>query len=380
MNNDFANKKPLVGWDTLPAGYRFMEKTFYSSAHLGHDHIVPVNTPIYSWGNITVQKVAGNDMGVTAHCTDEYGKFVRIGHCNEVYAGKKKQGDIIGLSGNTGRFTTGPHTHTDVSYKNLQLNNLDNFIDPMIYFKPPMKIKILALNYGEQWITQEVLQPVRDFFPFRIDFDVEYVTDTTLDWNNNPNSNNRVGSLWLGNWMTKYDDPAYDCVAVLMGQKDWKGNVLGSIIGDAFVIIDKKQRTYGICMLAEQGMEHPYAHNKGLSQLVGTLRHEICHVLFYMTTPPDRVHEYDFDKKDLKSIFNVMRLDLLNFKNVQPFDSNQYRGKVIRNRDKPEHYYVSRVTGKVVHIPNEDWFTIGIEEGLWKSWSDAIIIKEDIII
>jgi hypothetical protein len=374
---------PLKEWNTAKLGYTFLQPTFYSSAHLGVDHVVPVNTPIYAWGDITVHRAVGNDMGITAHCTDKYGKFTRIGHCNEVYAGKKKLGDVIGLSGNTGRLTTGPHTHTDVSYNKLQLSNLDNFIDPMIYFKTPMKVKIIALNYTDKWITKERLQPVVDFFPVRIDFDIEYRTDNDLQWEEANTSRVKVGSMWLGTWKGKYWDDAYDCVVVTMGQNDWKGNVYGNILGDAFRLKEDTGYIHGINLLGNSnGKRENWGWNNN-DQFTGTLRHELMHTLFQMArlVTKDSTHKHDYESRNIGLALKDIDFSRITFKEpVQAFDPNNYRGKVIRNTNKPEHYYVSEVTGKVVHIPNEDWFTIGVEKGLWKSWSDAIIIKEDITI
>jgi len=112
---------PLKQWNSAKLGYTFGQPTWYSDFHLGVDHAVPENTPIYAWSDMTVTRANGKQMGITAHCKDEYGKHVRIGHCNEVKAGTYKKGEQIGLSGNTGLLTTAAHTHTDVSYEPVDL-------------------------------------------------------------------------------------------------------------------------------------------------------------------------------------------------------------------------------------------------------------------
>lgn len=377
---------PLKEWNTAQTGYLFGVPTFYNSFHLGVDHIVPENTELYAWCDMEVKKTFGSQVGLCINVTDKWGKFTRIAHCNKVYTGKKKKGDVIGLSGgakgnpNAG-LSTGAHTHTDVSYRALQLNNLDNFIDPLIYFKNPMKIKILALNYTEEWITKEILQPVVDYFPIRIDFYIEYSTDDNINWNEKGTSRVTAGSMWLGTWHGKYYDDAYDCVVVAMGQKDWKGNVYGNILGDAFKYKEGKEYIYGVNVLAEKGGKRENWGWNNNDQFTGTLRHELVHTLFNMArlSTKDSTHVNDYENKDLSLAFKDIDFSRITFKEpIKTFNPDDYRGKVIRNEGKPEHYYVSRVTGKVVHIPNEDWFQVGVEEGLWNGWKDAIIIKEDI--
>jgi hypothetical protein len=378
--------QPLKEWNTARLGYTFGEPTWYSSFHLGVDHIVPVNTPIYAWSDMTVERLVGTQMGVTAHCRDVYGKLVRIGHNNDVYAGKKKKGDLIGLSGNTGQFTTGAHTHTDVSYKSLQLNNLDNFIDPMIYFKNTMKVKVIALNYSEQWITKEILQPVVDYFPIQIDFDIEYGTDNDIQWNETGSNRVTAGSMWLGTWHGKYWDDAYDCVVVTMGQKDWKGNVYGNLLGDAFKYKEEKEFIYGINLLGEKGGKRENWGWNNNDQFTGTLRHELVHTLFYMgrQATKDSTHKHDYESKNISLAFKDIDFTQITFKEPKPeFDTDAYRGKLIKEKSSPRHFFVN-TSGTVAHIKNEASFYFGrdTEPPFWGDWDTAIvvdtIIKEDI--
>ena len=84
--------------------------------HYGVDYHLPENTPI----------LAASDGVITRTLDDPYGgKIVELqevnsehyqwyGHLNtfEVEAGQTvKQGDVIAKSGNTGKYTTGPHLH-----------------------------------------------------------------------------------------------------------------------------------------------------------------------------------------------------------------------------------------------------------------------------
>jgi len=131
---------PLKNWQEIKRGYKFGEKTFYSLRHLGVDYIVSEGTPIYAPINCQII-VSGNfpHGGNTINVSfddSEYGKLVmRYMHLSKLLPkGNYNEGDILGYTGNTGKYTKGPHLHLDCSKEKVIIKNFNNFIDPDKYF------------------------------------------------------------------------------------------------------------------------------------------------------------------------------------------------------------------------------------------------------
>ena len=139
---------PLKNWETAKRGYKFGQKTFYSLHHLGVDHIVPEGTPIYAPIDCEIIFSGAGIQGgntIWAKFSDEqFGILImRFMHLKKMMTrGKYKEGDIIGYTGNTGKFTNGAHLHTDISLQKVQINSFKNFIDPEKYFLERVKNKI----------------------------------------------------------------------------------------------------------------------------------------------------------------------------------------------------------------------------------------------
>lgn len=127
---------PLATWKTASRGYRFGERTWYGTKHLGLDVIVPKGTPVYAWRDVeTTFAQYGYQGGYQCHIKDGT-KLVRLMHLQELPSkGKFKSGQVLAYTGNTGALTTGAHLHIDCSRNGkLELNNFSNFIDPEEYF------------------------------------------------------------------------------------------------------------------------------------------------------------------------------------------------------------------------------------------------------
>jgi len=129
-------RPPLKNWKKIRRGYTFGEKTFYSARHLGTDYIVPNGTPVYApiGCEIVIAKKfpeGGNTLHVKTK-SRKYGPLVvRFLHLSKMSsAGKYKAGEILGLTGNTGRLTKSPHLHVDISRREVAVKNFKNFIDP----------------------------------------------------------------------------------------------------------------------------------------------------------------------------------------------------------------------------------------------------------
>lgn len=122
--------KPVPNWDSVGRGYKFKQPTFYSSAHLGLDLSCPSGTPVYAPfdGSATSNpfKEGGNVIDFRAK-----GYVFRLLHLlNVVKTGPCKEGDLIGHTGNTGTLSDGAHLHIDISIGTVQVNNINNFLDP----------------------------------------------------------------------------------------------------------------------------------------------------------------------------------------------------------------------------------------------------------
>jgi len=120
---------PLQGIVTSAYGYRQDPFSGNVSFHKGVDIAVPEGTEVAAAENGTVKRAAYNGIG---------GNFIIVSHENgtESYYGHLQtrivsegdlvaKGDIIGLSGKTGR-VTGPHLHFQLTYH-------DRTVDPQRY-------------------------------------------------------------------------------------------------------------------------------------------------------------------------------------------------------------------------------------------------------
>lgn len=111
--------------------YDYYFKYFKEKGHNGWDFSVPTGTPIYAThdGKVSFCQVDNfGSMSISIHTTDELYRTV-YGHLSEfkVKLGDiVKKGQLIALSGNTGRYTTGPHLHFGV---HGILNGLDTNVD-----------------------------------------------------------------------------------------------------------------------------------------------------------------------------------------------------------------------------------------------------------
>lgn len=122
--------KPIVDWDKYERGYKFREKTWYSQYHLGLDICCPSWTPLYAPFN-GVSK--DNSFTEGGNVIDFYanGYVFRMMHLAKISkTGEVKEGELIGYTGNSGTLTTGSHLHIDISKNSVQINNINNFLDP----------------------------------------------------------------------------------------------------------------------------------------------------------------------------------------------------------------------------------------------------------
>lgn len=101
----------------------------WGRSHNGLDLAVPVGTPVKSSTSGTVIQSGWNGgYGISVYVDAGNGMIIRYGHLSEadVEVGQTiSQGDLLGLSGNTGN-STGPHLHFE-----MRVN--DEVVDPLTY-------------------------------------------------------------------------------------------------------------------------------------------------------------------------------------------------------------------------------------------------------
>lgn len=115
--------KPLLG-GRFTSGY----KKRWGRMHKGADWATAIGTEVYasSEGTVTVAgEVRG--YGYAVYISHPDGRQTRYGHNSKILVSpgqSVKQGDVIALSGNTGR-STGPHVHFEILIDGVQVNPLE---------------------------------------------------------------------------------------------------------------------------------------------------------------------------------------------------------------------------------------------------------------
>jgi len=125
-------------------GYKFGERTWYTSKHLGTDYrarYVPLYAPFD--GEI-VAELKGVQAGLAIHFVPDHDNVtMRFLHLSEFKApkGRVTKGQLIAITGNTGFLTTGAHLHLDITVgRSVNINDFSRFIDPEGYnwnWEPP---------------------------------------------------------------------------------------------------------------------------------------------------------------------------------------------------------------------------------------------------
>lgn len=119
-------------------------KEYYSKigmkGHNGFDFSCPIGTPVYATHDGVIQ-FAGVDSSesLTVGIDSTDGKirtlYCHLSDIKVKYGQNVKRGELIALSGNTGKYTTGPHLHLGVRPLPAQMDNGYNGADdPMKYF------------------------------------------------------------------------------------------------------------------------------------------------------------------------------------------------------------------------------------------------------
>lgn len=110
--------------------HEYYFNNFKQKGHNGWDFSIAIGTPLYATHDGTISFCAVTDFGDLAiSIMDVSGTFRTIyGHLSEskVKLGDiVKKGQLVALSGNTGRYTTGPHLHFGI-HEVLNGNDINN--------------------------------------------------------------------------------------------------------------------------------------------------------------------------------------------------------------------------------------------------------------
>ncbi len=117
---------PVKGWVTSGFGPRISPFTGQPAMHTGLDIGAPPGAEVHApaSGRITVVEFDPK-MGKIVRLDHGYGLSTSYGHLAKVLVKKGqhvRRGDVIGLVGSTGLFSTGPHLHYQVAVNNEAVN------------------------------------------------------------------------------------------------------------------------------------------------------------------------------------------------------------------------------------------------------------------
>ncbi len=131
--------KPTNGTYGDRFGMRFHPILKIRRMHKGIDIRAYYNTPVYAPGGGKVEFVGRKGgFGKTIIINHGFGYKTLYAHLNKYkvkQGAKVKRGDLIGLTGSSGRFSTGPHLHYEVSHNGVLLNPRNFIFDDIKLFE-----------------------------------------------------------------------------------------------------------------------------------------------------------------------------------------------------------------------------------------------------
>ncbi|MCS6824947.1 MAG: M23 family metallopeptidase [Cytophagaceae bacterium] len=120
---------------TSKYGYRKHPITGIPQFHNGIDIAAPVGTKIYSPLNGTIKEIKYNYIGglqlIISHSDNVETGYAHLSKVLVKIGEKVRKGDVIALTGNTGR-STGPHLHFTVKKGGV-------FVDPEVFFEKEIR-------------------------------------------------------------------------------------------------------------------------------------------------------------------------------------------------------------------------------------------------
>ena len=124
---------PVKGSITSRFGPRVSPFTGKKTLHAGLDIGARKGTSIFSpaSGKVVVAAYDGR-MGKFIGIDHGYGIETTYGHLSKIlvkYGDRVQRGDLIGLVGSTGKFSTGPHLHYQIAVNDKVVNPVDYILD-----------------------------------------------------------------------------------------------------------------------------------------------------------------------------------------------------------------------------------------------------------
>lgn len=152
-------------------GFGYGDKTWYTAHHLGQDYSAKIGDKLYApFDGEILKNFNGTQGGLTIWFKPKNDNVImRFMHLSQFKGkvGKVKEGDLIGLTGNTGSATTGQHLHIDISKKQVILTDWKNFIDPEKYkWEEKKKEKKEEVKPIVKPVEQPIEQPKEDFINY----------------------------------------------------------------------------------------------------------------------------------------------------------------------------------------------------------------------
>ncbi|MFC2135729.1 M23 family metallopeptidase [Bacteroidota bacterium] len=131
--------KPVAGYYGNKFGMRLHPILKIRRMHTGQDIVCGTGTKVYASGGGKVD-FAGRrgSLGITVEIDHGFGYRTVYGHLSKLLCrkGQKvKRGDLIALSGNTGRLSLGPHLHYEVRHEGIAKNPRDFIYDDVELFE-----------------------------------------------------------------------------------------------------------------------------------------------------------------------------------------------------------------------------------------------------
>lgn len=170
-------------WGENPEFY----KTIGMKGHNGWDFAVPVGTPIYAThdGIVFYAQIDGTDaktIAINTKDTYEYNGgvthfqswYTHLSDIKVIVGQNVTKGQLIGLSGNTGRYTTGPHLHYGIhpvinGIPTYPDNGYNGAVDPIHFFDgayPNTVVQKLPQHFTDFQKALETFQKIEGLTPY----------------------------------------------------------------------------------------------------------------------------------------------------------------------------------------------------------------------
>lgn len=311
------------------SGYSFGSPTFYNSFHTGVDYAakyVEYYAP-FSGKATSGEGVQGGKFWQLI--TPDGHKFIARHLSQIIKTGIVKEGELVAITGNTGKFTTKPHLHQEV-YKNNRL------VDPEKFIWEPLKTTFMEITIIANKITWDYksnLPKLSEWIKTYSSGRLEAVFDTKETSFDTVPLAPFLGKQAVDiNWYRQHITPLGkgQVTLLLLNPEQYQNNdsVWGFMTyGDQ----DAPVRTEVSCYDDPTYPEAPLFVHRAF--------HEIAHALFFLTGQPDRVHEMLFQnpvkRKELLDLIDYQKLQEALIK-IKPTLMNQ--AKIVKSKSSPKVY------------------------------------------